>query len=468
MPFDVSSDVLGALRPLRIPDDASVTEEHQAAVITWSASSEDGKKEAIHEGEIILVAQLADGDYLILTLQQGQQDGQEPFHLSAFLASRLPQRLLDKHLLNDLPGSLRNEASSSLDVLISVRSGTGLAETFFNVVLKPLLTVVGLEGQEHHGIDDKSYTVIRTASANTVKEFAKTRLGANDSSSSDANKSKTVILLSGDGGLVDLLNGAIPGTLLPTIALIPLGTGNALFHSLHKPHYTDSPNSPSHLVLALRALFKGRATPLPTFQASFSSGSHLVDNDAPDALGPPVSELAGAIVASYGFHSQLVWESDTPAYRKHGDKRFGMVAAELLKEPHSYRASVETPAGRIGTDEVPFNYVLATMVSNLEKTFTISPASKPLDGQLRLVHFAGATGQRTMEIMTAAYGGGKHVGMEGVGYEAVEQVKVTISEEDARWRKVCIDGTIVEVPQGGTMVVKQSPKPRIQVLVLEA
>ncbi|KAJ4418980.1 hypothetical protein N0V82_005205 [Gnomoniopsis sp. IMI 355080] len=466
MPFDISDEVLEALNPQNLPEDASVTEHHQETVITWSGSGENGQGNVIHEGEIVLVTKLTNGKYLILTLQQGQQDGEEPFRLSAFLAARLPQDSLDKYLVNDLPKSLSNETSSSLDVVVSVRSGTGMAETFFNVVLQPLLAVLRSTGQVHQGTDDKSYTVIHTANANTIKEFARTRLGPKDASSSGGTK--TIILLSGDGGLVDLLNDSSPSASLPTVALIPLGTGNALFHSLHKPHYTTSPKAPSHLVLALRALIKGRAAPLPTFQASFSSGSHLVDNDAPDARGLPVSELTGAIVASYGFHSQLVWESDTPAYRKHGDKRFGMVAAELLKEPHAYRALVESPAGRIGTDQVPFNYVLATMVSNLEKTFTISPASEPLDGQLRLVHFAGATGERTMEIMTAAYGGGKHVGMEGVGYQAVEQVKVTTLEEDARWRKVCIDGTIVELPQGGTMVVNKSHTPRIQVLILEA
>lgn len=468
MPFKISTEILGALKPVRLPEDVSVIEHNQDGVLTWPSPGEGGQKETIHGEEIVLVAQLTDGGYLVLTLQQGPQDGEEPFHLSSFLASSLPQSLLDQYLVNDLPHSLQNEASLSLDVLVSVRSGTGLAEKFFNVVLQPVLAVLGLKDHEQIGTGNRSYTVTLTKDADTVKEFARTRLGTSGSLNSDAPESKTVILLSGDGGIVDLLNATVPSASQPTIALIPLGTGNALFHSLHMPHYTTSLNSPSHLVLALRALLKGRAASLPTFQASFSEGAHLVDNDAPDALGLPVSELAGAIVASYGLHSQLVWESDTPAYRKHGAKRFGMVAEELLKEPHAYRALVETSDGRVGTEEVPFNYVLATMVSNLEKTFTISPASKPLDGQLRLVHFGGATGQRTMEIMGAAYGGGKHVGMEGVGYQAVDEVKVTTLEEDPRWRNVCIDGTIVALPQGGTMVVRKSPEARFQVLVLEA
>lgn len=467
MPFSIPGKILTAYKPVRLPEEASVS-AHQDAVITWSAFGEGGKEEAVHGEEIALVAEVTEGGYLILALRQGQQDGEEPFQLSFFLASSLPQRFLDQYLVTDLPDSLRGEASSTLDVLISVRSGTGLAEKFYSLVLQPLLAVLGLKSNASHGPGNRSYTVTLTKDVNTVKEFAKSKLGIKGSADASGSGSKMVILLSGDGGIVDLLNGTTPSTSLPTVALIPLGTGNALFHSLHKPHYATFPASPSHLVLALRALFQGRTAPLPTFRASFSTGSHLVDNDAPHALGDPVDELEGAIVASYGFHSQLVWESDTPAYRKHGAKRFGMVAEELLKEPHAYRALVETPEGRIGTDEEPFNYILATMVSNLEKTFTISPASEPLDGLLRLVHFGGATGQRTMEIMGAAYGGGQHVAMEGVGYQTVEEVNVVTTEEDARWRKVCIDGTIVELPQGGSMVVRKSAEPRFQVLVLDA
>ena len=33
-------------------------------------------------------------------------------------------------------------------------------------------------------------------------------------------------------------------------------------------------------------------------------------------------------------------DSDTPELRKYGDKRFQMIAADLLKEPHKYKARV--------------------------------------------------------------------------------------------------------------------------------
>ncbi|KAK7704973.1 hypothetical protein SLS64_008321 [Diaporthe eres] len=479
MAVTISDAAVEALKPVRLPDDASLV-KYKDGRITWPSGARSGSEDAgsVKTEEIVLIAELSGGGYLILALSQGEEGAAESFQLSSFTAPNLPQDLLDQFLLDKIPEHLSPSRDSSLDVIISSKSGTGQSQKFYDTVLQPLLGALGLAGEESSaGVNSpangKVYQVTVTKDADSVKEFSRERWGRDGRS---AGGSGTVILLSGDGGIVDLLNGSAqptgPGP-LPTIALIPLGTGNATFHSLHKPHYavSDRP-APSHLVLALQALLKGKASPLPTFEALFTPGSYLVEEKkGPTGAGPaPVSQLTGAIVASYGFHSQLVWESDTPAYRQHGDKRFGMVAQELLKEGHAYAASVETSSSSssaLGTT-TRFNYILATMVSNLEKTFTISPESRPLDGQLRLVHFGDVGGQKTMEIMMAAYNNGSHVGIEGVGYEAVEFVKVTTHEVDARWRKVCIDGTIVEIPQGGSMTVKKSPEPRLQVLVLGA
>lgn len=467
MTFTVSSDAVGALKPVSLPGEVSLI-GYDKTVITWpvQAGGSTGNENSINVGDIILLAEVVGGGYLIIILSEGEPGAEKPFRLLSFSAPQLPQDLLDRYLLGALPDFLEGGISSSLNIIVSTRSGTGLSQDFYATVLQPFLGILGLEGEEAGGAAEASYKTIPTKDANTVKDFAQSRW---KSGSHSTDKKETAILLSGDGGIVDLLNGitAPPNEAsLPTIALIPLGTGNALFHSLHKPHY-EAPHPPSPLVLSLRALLRGRASALPTFQATFSGGSRLVSGDS-DA--GPVAELTGAIVASYGFHSQLVWESDTPAYRQHGAKRFGMVAEELLKESHGYRAVVETPAGQVGGAGAGglLNYALVTMLSNMEKTFTISPHGKPLDGVLRLVHFQGVDGPRTMEIMMAAYDGGKHVDLKDVGYEVVEEVKVTTLEEDARWRKVCIDGTIVEIPKDGSMTVSKTAKPTIQVLVLDA
>lgn len=484
MTVTIPDAALEALKPLRLPDDASLI-KYEGGRITWPSKAQaDGEiVDSIKTEEIILIAEVSGRDNLILVLNQGEQGAAEPFRLSSFIARGLRQDLLDSLLLEQIPDYLSAGTSSNLDVIISSKSGTGQSQSFYDTVLQPLLGALGLrDGGASPGLDHpnggKVYQVTVTKDADSVKEFSRERWGHDGSTVERAGTNGTVILLSGDGGIVDLLNGRKQPTEagpLPTIALIPLGTGNALFHSLHKPHYavSDQP-APSHLVLSLQALLKGKASPLPTFEALFTPGSHLVEEKEEERKEPtgeatapvPASQLTGAIVASYGFHSQLVWESDTPAYRRHGGKRFGMVAQELLKEGHAYHATVETSSS--AATPARFSYVLATMVSNLEKTFTISPESRPLDGQLRLVHFGDVGGQKTMDIMMAAYNNGSHVGIEGVGYEAVEFVKVTTHEEDARWRKVCIDGTIVEIPQGGSMKVKRSAEPQLQVLVLGA
>ncbi|KAK7927010.1 hypothetical protein PG985_004008 [Apiospora marii] len=458
--------------------------------------------------------------YNILSLQEDtSNDGSVSFHLNHQSATDVPESLLDKYLVKEAPEHLRATDTRKVHVVVSTRSGTGLALDFHRSVLQPLLAEFGLSAAAAAapgGDDDDGKSallnLVTTRDAQSIQEFA-----ANLS----AGVEHTLVLLSGDGGVVESLNGkatvdddvdddgdadasAVPSRRpLPLIAMLPLGTGNALFNSLHKgvyaAYYSGGAESaaaePSPLVLGLRTLLRGRRAPLPSFRVDFSPGSRQIsyrDVAAPGAAAKveeqlrPVTHLYGAIVASYGFHAQLVWESDTPEYRKHGAKRFGMVAAELLQESHAYDARVDRNLVLVPSSPVQQQqsierqrhaYVLATLVSNLERTFTISPSSRPLDGALRLMHFGPVGGERTMEIMTRAYDGGRHVGMtwpaadgeagkqEGVGYEQVGEARVETREQDARWRKVCVDGTIVELPLGGSMTVRTEAAAHLDILV---
>lgn len=465
--------------------------------------------------------------YETLSLDQVEQDGKPSFafHRSSHATSSSEENKALRHLedlkINGPPSHLQPGPRRHIHVLVSTHSGTGLSLQFYNGVLAPLLEAVGLtasEGPEHERAEQQgSYHLLITQDAGSVKRFAQNLAGwARD----EKDVEHTVVLLSGDGGIVDMLNGyassmendeiksnngAEPQN-LPLVVILPLGTGNALFSSLHR---TVKKPAASDLVQGLRTLLHGKAAPLPSFKATFPDGSRTITySETSDSTstgsriaGAPVpassleeqtgyvTHLYGVVVASYGFHSQLVWESDTPAYRQHGAKRFQMVAQELLKESHAYRATVEitrsTTEGEAAApeklDRDRHAYVLATPVSNLEKTFCISPASQPLDGQLRLVHFGPVDGATTMEIMMAAYDGGKHVNMrwdgttaqgqiqggdEGkVGYEDISEVRVTTHEEKPRWRKVCIDGTIVEIPTGGCMVISKEARQQLSVLV---
>ncbi|GAP90455.1 putative diacylglycerol kinase catalytic domain-containing protein [Rosellinia necatrix] len=479
----------------------------------------------------VLKKQASAGDiYEIISLNQGEQGGKPSFtlHRASYAESdndgnKTLQRLFEDFGINGPPAHLQPGPQRRVHVIVSTLSGTGLSVQFYDSVLAPLLEAVGLttagESEPRDAEQQGSYHLLITQDAGSVKNFAR---GLADQAHGESNAKHTVVLLSGDGGVIDMLNGYTAATdsadiapgheadpqSLPLVAILPLGTGNALFSSLHK---TVKSPAASDLVHGLRTLLRGKAAPLPSFKVVFPEGSRTItysevqepaptSSDSLETAGSTpsleeqtgdVTHLYGVVVASYGFHSQLVWESDTPAYRRHGAARFQMVAQELLKESHAYRATVEMarPAAggeaagteRLGRDR--HAYILATPVSNLEKTFCISPASRPLDGQLRLVHFEPVGGAKTMEIMMAAYDGGKHIDMrwggpaeggqgqgEGdgrVGYEDISELRITTHEQDARWRKVCIDGTIVEIPTDGCMVVRKETRRHLEVLVDE-
>lgn len=229
----------------------------------------------------------------------------------------------------------------------------------------------------------------------------------------------------------------------------------------------------------------------------FSSGAKLFADEARKKVEPPLSEsllvsgpdgltesgqrlpqLYGAVVCSWGFHAAIVADSDTAEFRKHGIDRFKMAANEALypsdgKGPHQYAGDVyykkngewiKIPRDRHG-------YVLATTVSNLEKTFTISPASQPLDGSLRLVHFGPLPGDTVMSIMTQAYNGGKHVEADEVGYEDIDGLWLSLKEDGdehsdgERWRRICVDGKIVAVEKGGWILVEKDLTPVLELII---
>lgn len=411
----------------------------------------------------------------ICLLKEDMGESDNPWKLVFLRVNRsgLPNGVRSRHSpLGELPPHLLPGEGRRVDIIVSTKSGTDKALIFWETVFQPLLRVVCDELGASSTLGTFQENVLITENADSVSHFAKGLV-------SSEPKERTVVLLSGDGGVVDLLNAADAEDMSlpfpPIIALLPLGTGNALFHSMHKPAYSLQPLPP--LAWGLRTLFLGTDVSLPAFQASFPPGSHIIPPGATQPPNRPVSNLRGVVVASYGFHASIVYESDTPEHRVQGAKRFAMVAQELLEESHLYEARVSLlRAG--GADGGALKsvardthaYVLTTLVSNLEQAFVISPASRPLDGKLRTIHFGPLGGERTMEAMKAAYDGGKHVDLvwddgERIEYDEVEEVEMEILDEDERWRKVCIDGTIVGVPKGGKVTIQNIPQSPFRILI---
>lgn len=345
-------------------------------------------------------------------------------------------------------------------VVVSTGSGTGLAQNVWKDLVKPTLDALSISEYQFH----------LTQSDSSVAELAQDVLlpRANE------GKSQTVMLLSGDGGILDVVNSLLSGERSegyrkPSIAVLPLGTGNAL---------ANSSGIAADNTYGLRSWLQGSLKELPLFAATFSDGARFLVDEArqerPLHLENGVPIAHGAVVCSWGLHAALVADSDTQEYRKFGAERFKMAAKEALfpsdgSPPHAYKGEVSIL--RTGQKEWEVvrkgehGYILATPVSQLEKGFTISPSSKPLNEKLRLVHFGPVSGEAAMEIMTKAYHGGQHVQDERVGYDEIDAMRIEFHEEDGRWRRICIDGKIVRVERGGWVEVRAGQKGVLDLIV---
>lgn len=220
----------------------------------------------------------------------------------------------------------------TVHVLISILSGSHGALDFFNTNIKPDLDAV-------HPV----YNVTLTESPSTITSYTKSTIYP----SALGSEPQTIILLSGDGGISDIVDtlhsclatSTAPPTsyIPPNIALLPLGTGNALAHSTNL-------GDPKH---AVTRLFAGTPRAIPTFTVSFSLGAQLLSNEG-QTRTPVLASMHGCVVFSWGLHASLVHMSDTPANRVYGTTRFKMAAEALLKDSHPYRGRVSLLQGPAG------------------------------------------------------------------------------------------------------------------------
>ena len=104
-----------------------------------------------------------------------------------------PLKALPAHL--SVPRS--ENGDPNIHVVVSIKSGTGVAPEYFQNILEPLLKGIGL--------DSNSYKKLDTSSTESVHDFASDVLLKR----ADRGEEQTVMLLSGDGGIVDLLNGLL-------------------------------------------------------------------------------------------------------------------------------------------------------------------------------------------------------------------------------------------------------------------
>lgn len=399
-------------------------------------------------------------EYSVLFLDKhGGQSG-DSGRITKIRTTGLPSTLLSTHLQEAVPVHLDSSAFR-IHVIISTGSGTGGAKSMYQNILQPFLSYVGVTAYEVH----------ETQSTETIKELAQSTFLP----CAQAGIRQTVILLSGDGGLIDVVDTFYNSTdsvrARPHIALIAAGTGNATAHSVGL----------RHPALALIALLRGTPRHVPVFVANFSPGArHVTDEGRGRKSMGPGNKVYGTVVASWGFHAALVADSDTAEYRKFGADRFKLAAKELLSPSdgsptHSYRGtiSLSNPFGANEDSEqmkpMPQEehmYALVTLVSRLEKEFLISPDSSPLDGRLRLIHFGPIPPDDAMQLMVKAYQGGLHVHEEPVTYLEVNGFRVDFREKEERWRRVCIDGKIVAVEEDGWVEIRNESRHLVDLIAV--
>jgi diacylglycerol kinase family enzyme len=368
---------------------------------------------------------------------------------------------LARYAIPTIPPYLQGAGDRQLHIIISVKSGACDGDDFFARIVRPVLSRLGFsEGEQWPG-----YRLHRTTSERSILDLAANTFGP------QANRGvpQTILLLTGDGGVIDVINGIsvsarTPQFIKPVIGLLALGTGNAL---------ASSSGLNNDGTKGLSSFLRGSPKPLPTFRAAFSPGTEILSNEGRTSTPIPLRDaigrgiLFGVVVASWCLHASLVADSDTTEFRKHGSERFAMAAHELLEpsdgsEPHLYQGKITLRQQSGGGAEYVVNwerqnhmYFLATFVSNLEKTLNISPRAKPLDGQLRIIHFGKLPAADIMSIFALAYDGGRHTELDVVGYEPVEGFRIDFHEADPRWRRVCVDGKIVRVGENGWMEVSK-------------
>ena len=416
-------------------------------------------------------------EYDILSVEAAghKEDGTQEkegnhFVFKSIRARGIPDSFLEKYALSAIPRHLSNCMGSAehqvLHVVVSIKSGVCEAKSYFEEIVLGVLARLGFS--------EKDYKVYYTTSDRCISDFASRDIftRAND------GIAQTILLLSGDGGIIDIINGLFERPqsdqfVKPTVGLLVLGTGNALANS-------SGLNNDS--TKGLSTFLRGTPQSVPTFVTRFSPGSVFLTDEARKTKPlrmetDNVGVVHGAVVTSWALHASLVADSDTAEYRKFGGQRFSMAAGELLDpsdglQSHSYKGQITTfKLDENGTEHsTVWNrkdhmYILTTLVSNLEATLKISPQSKPLDGQLRLVHFEPLPSPSVKRIFGLAFNGGLHVEEETVGYEPIEGLRIDFEEPDARWRRICVDGKIVRVGEGGWVEVRKEPRDVLDLVI---
>jgi hypothetical protein len=84
-----------------------------------------------------------------------------------------------------------------------------------------------------------------------------------------------------------------------------------------------------------------------------------------------------------------------------------------------------------------------------------------------VVQIGEMDGAGLMGVMKAVYDGSKHLEMESVKFfDRVREIEFVVGEGEERWRRICVDGEIIVIEQGGRINVSviEGEKSRVSIL----
>lgn len=359
-------------------------------------------------------------------------------------------RLLEPHNGDDTISdstktvSLTQETSDNLNtfdiyVIESVKSGKIKTERLYNTVLKNVFSFVGIQ----------NYTYLETSSPDSIGDFAE-----HIKKKSLPTSKLLLLFLSGDTVMFEFLNSfyylypSTDSTPQTYILPFPHGTGNALANSLH--FYSD--------LDSIKALLQFKPVHLPVYQMKTHDTLTSINKLLLNLIQNP--SILFLVVASWGLHSNLVYESDKPEMRiKYGAERFKIAANHVLAENPVFTGSIQdnncyyifnSQKGKWESTKdsslQDLSYFLLSAVSNLEKTFEISPNSKIDQDLLHLVAIPHVDSDKVMKLMYEAYNHGAHVNDDLVLYKPTKSISLNMqSPNSGKSEIICLDGSLWEV-----------------------
>lgn len=207
-------------------------------------------------------------------------------------------------------------------------------------------------------------------------------------------------------------------------------------------------------ISCIQALFKFNRHHLPLYSLQ-TSATLLPTNPALSNLADlSQTPILFTVVASWGLHSLIVYESDKSELRsRYGAERFRIAATKILEENPVFKGSILNNklyySFQNGWRESPIectqdlSYFVLAALSNFEEKFTISPASLVERDQLHMVAIPYSPSVEVMELMNAAYDNGRHISSNLVCYKPVDQeLTITLNEAtDPDKCIICLDGS---------------------------